>query len=1149
MSERPFPPVFATNNPSTHETVATEIVRLIDGSLQGLREPPTASIASAYVNVGGFDLLASQLEALPKVRLLLGAEPEAGLGMPKLAEYLFEPEWLREVLANHDAWLAAERDLTAFTLEDDRSARRLVAWLCSSKEDGSPRVEVRRYTRGFLHGKAFIVDHPTHPAVLAGSSNLTYAGLMTNRELNLGYPNGEHTHLVREWFDDLWDESEAYDLAGIYAARWEEHSPYLIFMRMLHLLYGDQEPDRTLESTLGLTSFQRDGVARALRIVDTHGGVLICDEVGLGKTYIAGEIIRRATELDRQRVLVLCPAAVRETVWEKFLDANGFSRRAQVYSYDTLRNRLMDEDTAKEFRKELDDYALVVIDEAHNLRNAAAQRAQVVTELLGGKVPKKTVLLTATPVNNSLMDLWTLVSYFVKNDGALATIGIPSIRGYIANAQAVDPESLSPQHLFDLMDQVAVRRTRRFVKRNYRGDTFRSPSGSMMPITFPTPKIKRLDYGVTELGAELLTRVLDAIMIKDDDDLVLTFDHRRIRDDHLILARYTTSAYLRTGEIERFQVHNSGLLRSALLKRLESSPRALASTFATMIASHTAFLGALEQGYVLSGDALSEWIASSSDDLDRMLAQLDDQRSGTQVQDAYLFHVAELREDVIGDRELLQDLQSLAERVASDHDQKADRLIAELREIARDAKGTDPSGLQSSDMRKTVIFSTYTDTIDDLHGKVMSAVRLAPSSDPLSAFQERICAPIYGAKGGTDQEARAREIMRFAPKTAGSLRDDGTPLTDDRYDLLFTTDVLSEGVNLQQAGRMINYDLPWNPMRLVQRAGRIDRIGSLHDYISIGCFFPETRLDDLLGLEATLMRKLAYADAAVGTGEVLPGQRSKTEVLLTDTAEQINALRDENPELFEGEGDLGAISGEEYRKRLSQATSDNERVRKRLLELPFGSGSGFRSGIAQHNGYVFCMKMGEQSKPWFRFVSVDDSWDPIQTTSEDGDRVYEVSDDTLTALSTADPGDEQTQRWLPKEVYDKAFCAWEVAATHAYQAWNFLTNPNNLRPEIERAFRDSAEFVLTHGSFLGSDVQALLAERLSGRWSGEAKRAVREILNEERTTPREKVERLAEVADTFGFRVTQVTEPLVPIHRDEVRLVAWMAVVRTSSDE
>ena len=116
-------------------------------------------------------------------------------------------------------------------------------------------------------------------------------------------------------------------------------------------------------------------------------------------------------------------------------------------------------------------------------------------------------------------------------------------------------------------------------------------------------------------------------------------------------------------------------------------------------------------------------------------------------------------------------------------------------------------------------------------------------------------------------------IENPAPRTAGTLTDQGLPTTEDRYDLLFTTDVLSEGVNLQQAGRMINYDLPWNPMRLVQRAGRIDRIGSNHDYITIGCFFPEAKLDELLHLEATLMRKLAYADAAIGTGEILPSQK------------------------------------------------------------------------------------------------------------------------------------------------------------------------------------------------------------------------------------------------------------------------------------
>jgi hypothetical protein len=1144
---RPFPPVFATNDPENNETVADEIRRLIDGSLDGLREPPTASIASAYVNVGGFDLIATQLESLPKVRLLLGAEPEAGVQAPQIADYLSEPEWLRKVLANHEAWLAAERDLTAFTLQDDRNARRLVAWLKSHDSLGSPRVVVRRYVEGFLHGKAFIIDHPTHPAVLAGSSNLTHAGLTTNRELNLGYPNGEYTHLVRKWFDDLWEASDEYDLASLYAARWEQHSPYLIFMRMLHLLYGDQEPDRALEAGLALTSFQRDGVARALRLVETHGGVLICDEVGLGKTYIAGEIIRRATEVDRQRVLVLCPAAVRETVWETFLGAKGFSRRAQVLSYDQLRLRLGEGEASDVFRQELDDYALVVIDEAHNLRNTAAQRAQVVTALLGGKFPKKTVLLTATPVNNSLMDLWTLVSYFIKNDGALASIGIPSIRGYIASAQALDPESLSPQHLFDLMDQVAVRRTRRFVRRNYKGDSFRSLSGETVPITFPTPRVKRLDYGVTDLGSQLLTRVLDAIMVRDDDDLVVTFDHRRIRDDRLILARYTTSAYLRTGEIERFQVHNSGLLRSALLKRLESSPRALASTFDTMVASHSAFLTALDQGYVLSGDALSDWVSSSSDDLDSVLAQLDDEGSGTQVQDASLFHVDQLRQDVIGDRELLRDLGSLAKRVAESHDEKAHRLITELREVARQAMRVDSSGLESSDRRKTVIFSTYSDTIIDLHAKVLAAVDLAQPSDPLSVFRGRICDPIYGAKGGTDQEARAREITHFAPRTAGRLKMDGTPIKEDRYDLLFATDVLSEGVNLQQAGRIINYDLPWNPMRLVQRAGRIDRIGSLHPYISIGCFFPEARLDDLLGLEATLMRKLAYADAAVGTGEVLPGQRSKTEVVLADTVEQIEALRRENPSLFEGEGDLGAISGEEYRRRLSQATADNRRFREHLSQLPYGSGSGFRSGLIRHNGYVFCIKMGEQPKPWFRFVPVDDNWNPIPTPEVENGAKFEISDDTLTALSAADPGDEQTDRWLPSEVYEKAFQAWELAATHAYQAWTFLTNPNNLRPEIERAFRDAAELVFVHGGFLGADAQTQLAERLSGRWNPEAKRAVRQVLNNDQATPREKVERLSEVADTLGLSATQVAEPLAPIRSDEVRLVAWMAIAQDSS--
>ena len=179
-----------------------------------------------------------------------------------------------------------ERDLTGFTREEDASARRLVEWLRSTDDSGSPLVEVRRYTQGFLHGKAYIAEHSVLPAVLAGSSNFTYAGLARNAELNLGYPSGQYTHLVQEWFDKLWDQSDPYPLADIYADRWREHPPWLIFLRMLWELYGahlDEDDDSKIRTLLDLTGYQREGVARMLRLLDENGGVLVADEVGPGQ--------------------------------------------------------------------------------------------------------------------------------------------------------------------------------------------------------------------------------------------------------------------------------------------------------------------------------------------------------------------------------------------------------------------------------------------------------------------------------------------------------------------------------------------------------------------------------------------------------------------------------------------------------------------------------------------------------------------------------------------------------------------------------------------------------------------------------------------------------------------------------------------------
>jgi hypothetical protein len=342
----------------------------------------------------------------------------------------------------------------------------MVNWLQATDDSGMRRVEVRRFAEGFLHGKAFLVDQDLQRAVLAGSSNLTFAGLMTNAELNLGYPSGTHTHLVQDWFEDFWQRSEEYPLDRLYASRWDPHTPWLVFLRMLWELYGrDFAVDEEVAPTeqLQLTGFQRDGVQRLLRLLEANGGVLVADEVGLGKTFIAAEVIRKAVEQYRQRVLVLAPAALKQSMWEPFLEEHGFSRRVQAMSYDEL--RLSWQDDEADTRRKLDDYALVVVDEAHNLRNPQAQRTETVAALVGGAHPKQVILLSATPVNNSLGDLHALVSLFIRNDAFFADAGIPSIRDYIARAERLDPESLSPEHLFDLLDRLAVRRTRPFSRR------------------------------------------------------------------------------------------------------------------------------------------------------------------------------------------------------------------------------------------------------------------------------------------------------------------------------------------------------------------------------------------------------------------------------------------------------------------------------------------------------------------------------------------------------------------------------------------------------------------------------------------------------------------------------------------------------------
>jgi hypothetical protein len=1127
-------PIFATNNPRTGETVADAVNALLGVVRSNFKEPPKLAIATAYLNPQGFGLIAEEVERAPHVRILLGAEPEEPF-RSRIERGVSTP--FEEIATSHDASLQIHRDLLGFDVQSDKAARRLVAWLRSVEQETVPRVEVRRFKKGFMHGKAFIAEHPVMPAVLAGSSNLTYAGLSLNRELNLGYPQGEKTGRVIEWFNELWDESEPYDLAAMYEKQWLPHSPWNIFLRMLEELYAGSviDPfDRTIE--LPATQFQRDGILRAIRILDGLGGVLVCDEVGLGKTFIAGEVIRRISQVERQKVLIVVPAALKKSTWEPFLrQFDLVSNRVEVVTFDELRLGRV------RAVQNLDDYAFVVIDEAHNLRNPNAQRSAKVIELLHDTNPKKVMLLTATPVNNSLNDLHTLVNYFVRDDAHFAPIGIPSIREYIKRAQDLDPDTLSPEHLFDLMDQVAVRRTRRFIKAEYPNDTIRNNRGEDVPIVFPTPVINRIDYDLDTASTDLANRVVHALKISDHEELVIRSGTNRDAT-RLSMARYAPSFYSLGNDIDNLEITNVGLLRSALLKRLESSTEALIKTLQRLVIAHHAFVEALDEGFVMIGNALKEFALGGFDDIDEFIEALDD-KAADQVSEAAEFDIDALRADVVGDLDLLEKLLAAARlRRQAGPDDKALELCRQLQEIAEEAERPDKAGVSSGDRRKVIIFSTYTDTIEMLRDQVEQLIDAADEDSPLGAYKGRIAPAIYGSRGLTDQDDRSRAIAGFCPRTAGDLNEDGEPLSEDRFDLLFTTDVLAEGVNLQQAGRMINFDLPWNPMRMVQRHGRIDRIGSPHARVHIGVFFPAKNLDELLKLEETLRRKVALANAAIGSVAVLGGEGELTEVLLHDVRADILELHGEDARLLVEAGGNEALSGEEYRRRLQRAFV-SDRTAAEVRSLPYGSGSGFVSNRIRQAGYVFCARIGEHPIPWFRFVAADaTTWLPLDRKDLISDEIIPwIEADTLTCLIAADPKHDDTARELSDEAAVGAFGAWERAQADIYDSWTLLTDPANLEPKVAKALRDAIQLVWDHGGHLGVD-QEDLAARLGGSWDNSVVTEVRHIIRNEELSYVQRITALREYVTEIGLPIPEKPKPLAAVRRDDIRVVCWMAV-------
>ena len=1082
-------PVFIDNRDGNY------LHKAITGYLKALRENVIASeelcISSAYFNPQGLDLLSEEAQHVGHIRLLLGVEPTPEAQVNKRSPFdppepTFTRQRIQKSLLQMDKAFRTDRDLLPFNLHTNQAICHLLEFLKSGK------IEVRRYEKQFLHAKAFIF-RGVERGVLSGSSNLTRAGLQTNLELNLGNYDDPLVGKIEAWFDELWEEAVPLDLSAIYEELQVEYPPYLIFLKVLWHLYGEElEKEEEESGHIPVTTFQKHGVWRAKRILKKYGGVIVADGVGLGKTFTAGDIIRAYRD-QRQRVLLIRPAALKHS-WDKFL--NSYQLLVECVSFEQLFLDAQLGGESHHLKNPLEDYALVVIDEAHNYRNPdSPARAGVLRRLLSGK-RRDLLMLTATPVNNSLWDLYHLLRFFQKQDAILADKGVISIRERFRDAMRIDPFNLNPDMLYPIIDATTVKRTRRFVKKHYTNDMIKGFGGDLLPIRFPKPVASTIKYNLDEVLPGFFARVAEILMPEDGHP-------------QLTLARYMPENYP-VGE--KPQVGDSslvGLLRSGLLKRFESSAFAFHKSLQRMIHEHEIFLEALDQGKIIQKDFLKEFSAAEDDtDLNELL------KTSEHIEDGAEYNIKALKANVKADIELLRELASEASSVRAENSPKLAALIKELIKIINEARSDALDEEEEHQRRKVLIFSFFEHTIDWIEEHLIKAIEEVPE---LECYIGRIAS--VSGKELRNGIHRDKAVYGFAP-----ISSEAPPGGDeDKYDILLCTDVLAEGMNLQQCRNIINFDLPWNPMRLIQRHGRVDRIGSPFQKVFLRTFFPDEQLDDLLNLEERVRRKLAHAAASVGVEDAPIVEGLTGEQSFAETREEIEKLYEQDNSIFEDGGTSSAAqTGEEYRQELRVAL---KKWGNKIQSLPWKAGSGIVS--EKGNGHFFCAQVGDRI--YLRFVPL-------------GAKKEEIIKEIGTCLRLIEC-EEKTVRKVSQELAETAFDAWKLALENIFDEWTIETDPANLQPKVPKLNREVAQFIRDNPiPDIPSERFHKALDAVETPWSRREENQLRSIFKEDFDSPLEKSKMLVEEIEKIGIEPFHAPDPLPPINLDDVHLICWMAL-------
>lgn len=727
----------------------------------------------------------------------------------------------------------------------------------------------------------------TQRGAIIGNCSLTTAGLGLSPQSRLGFvqqtENEMELGMVAQWYETEWNAANAEGtavaaLTDAVTAAATDHAPAAVYTQALHHLFAEMEAStdesRIVDPATGIREtqiwsklyrFQKDGVIGAIDKLQRFGGCIIADSVGLGKTFEALGVIKYF-ELRNARVLVLAPKRLREnwTLWTRNDVRNMLS--ADRFAFDVLNHTDLSREGGQSGDIDLShinwaNYDLVVIDESHNFRNRPAGKGdresrydKLLNAVVKAGVKTRVLMLSATPVNNRLNDLKNQIAFAIEgHDQALAGHGIASIAGTIRIAQGQFnrwqqlPEAVrTPTKLlemlgfdyFRLLDLLTIARSRKHIERYY---------GTAETGTFPeklAPTNIKSDVDLTgsfpaivEVNNEIRRLKLAAFA-----PLRYVLEDRRPAYER----RYNQDVAGAGGGASVFRQLDreeslTALLRVNLLKRMESSVHAFALTIGRQLEVVEALIARIDA----HDDSVT---APSIDDLDDDDPAFDQLGVGRNVR--VLLSDADLvrwRQDLAEDRDRLARLHAQAQSVTSERDAK----LADLKELIA-AKLADPFNPGNS---KLLVFTAFADTATYLY-------------EELRADYPRHMALVTGSgRNKTTHPKLTAELGSILTAFAPRARSRPEALADEEeIDLIIATDCISEGQNLQDCDCVVNYDIHWNPVRIVQRFGRVDRLGSPNSVIKLVNFWPNMDLDSYIGLERSVSGKMMLLDVSA-TGE------------------------------------------------------------------------------------------------------------------------------------------------------------------------------------------------------------------------------------------------------------------------------------------